>query len=498
MSNRKTTSERDLPWIPLIIGLIAGLALGLFTGWVIWPVEYTGATFMDMPQQTRIAYISAVADAYTMHGTSEAALEASQRLAVLGEHMPDELLAAIDSYRSEPNQNLIRVSNLAQLAVALGVPVDANLVALVAAPTYVTIGETPDETSATQQSTPPAAAEPATTAADQASGGSAEGTSGGSNTAQLLLSLLLALVLVGLGLWGISKVLKRRRPTGTEEMLDDYQPEGVASADGSASAASRISPASPSQPAAFAAGATGAAVRASGAAKDPYAFDEDDEGPAVAFGHLSDDVVAEADEDTDDFDDGDEEYDVDDVDEDLSSAPVQRADGSISGGAPAAAGAALTGVSRSPAPDRAVLASFTAHFLGTATSYRGEAQQIKEPVSGRNLGEFGLQINDKNSTLSQNREHVNALEVYMFDKYDERNITNVRRVLLSEQASDRDFDQVYSKEGENLRPFVAQPNTPFKLEGRNLVLTGSVVDVTYDPDGVFQSLTVNLAVVSKR
>jgi hypothetical protein len=277
-------------------------------------------------------------------------------------------------------------------------------------------------------------------------------------------------------------VLKRRQPAGTGEIADEPQSEGAANVGSSASAASRSSSASTAQQAAFAAGAAGAAVRSS-AAKDPYAFEEDDEGPVVAFGHLSDDVIAESDEDADDFDDGEEEFDVDDADEDLSSAPVQRADGSISAGAPAAAGAAYAEVSRSPAPGRAVLASLTAHFQGTATSYRGEAQQIKEPVSGRNLGEFGLQINDKNSTLSQNREHVNALEVYMFDKYDERNITNVRRVLLSEQASDRDFDQVYSKEGENLRPFVAQRDIPFTLDGRNLALTGRIIDVVYDPDG---------------
>ncbi|HSG15044.1 MAG TPA: hypothetical protein VLE70_01825 [Anaerolineae bacterium] len=55
-----------------IVAFLVGWAIGLFLfGWVIWPVEYTGAKPQDMSQSNKETYLIAMADLYAFQGNQE-------------------------------------------------------------------------------------------------------------------------------------------------------------------------------------------------------------------------------------------------------------------------------------------------------------------------------------------------------------------------------------------------------------------------------------------
>lgn len=55
-----------------IIAFLVGWAIGLFLfGWVIWPVEYTGAQPHDLAESDQQAYVIAMADLYAYQGNQE-------------------------------------------------------------------------------------------------------------------------------------------------------------------------------------------------------------------------------------------------------------------------------------------------------------------------------------------------------------------------------------------------------------------------------------------
>jgi hypothetical protein len=55
-----------------IVAFLVGWAIGLFLfGWVIWPVEYTGAKPQDISESNRQTYLIAMADLYAFQGNQE-------------------------------------------------------------------------------------------------------------------------------------------------------------------------------------------------------------------------------------------------------------------------------------------------------------------------------------------------------------------------------------------------------------------------------------------
>ena len=75
-------------WFPILIAAILGLALGLFYGWVINPIQYTDITPEALRVDYRTDYVLMVAEAY--HAEQNPAL-AARRLAVLGSKPPSTL-----------------------------------------------------------------------------------------------------------------------------------------------------------------------------------------------------------------------------------------------------------------------------------------------------------------------------------------------------------------------------------------------------------------------
>lgn len=100
-------------WVGGIVGLAAGIALGLLAGWVIWPVEYSHVTPEYMRADLQIDYAIMVATAY---GEDEDIQLARARLNRLGDESDIALLNAFISAQDEPETLLA----LQKLAAELG------------------------------------------------------------------------------------------------------------------------------------------------------------------------------------------------------------------------------------------------------------------------------------------------------------------------------------------------------------------------------------------
>jgi hypothetical protein len=143
----------------------------------------------------------------------------------------------------------------------------------------------------------------------------------------------------------------------------------------------------------------------------------------------------------------------------------------------------------------------TLHYQMGISEY-DESKPIVDPSSGKYIGEFGMGTSSKNSVVQPNGEYIAALEVWLFDKSDEKNMGNQTRILLSEYAVDHNLEQAFVKERQdNPRPFTPQPGVHFQLESQNLLLDCTIIDVQYlnngDVKGMFQSIKVDMSVHQK-
>lgn len=127
---------------------------------------------------------------------------------------------------------------------------------------------------------------------------------------------------------------------------------------------------------------------------------------------------------------------------------------------------------------------------------------IVDPQSKKYVGEFGMSTGGKNTSLQTGTDQPVALEIWLFDKADERNVGTQTRILLSEYAVDHHLEPIFLKERQdNPRPFTAQPGIHFQLESQNFLLDCTIVDVEYSTSsaskGVFQKITVDTTVLQK-
>ncbi|MCB0088009.1 MAG: hypothetical protein KDE54_08855, partial [Caldilineaceae bacterium] len=51
-----------------LVSALIGLAIGLFLGWQVWPVQWEGARPADLDADAKAQYMAAVADAYVASG----------------------------------------------------------------------------------------------------------------------------------------------------------------------------------------------------------------------------------------------------------------------------------------------------------------------------------------------------------------------------------------------------------------------------------------------
>jgi len=126
------TTESRVPFSlgPMLLSAVLGLLLGLFIGWVLWPVEWENIRPTHLDVDARSQYIASIADTYVANGESPEAYDLALRrlsgmnvrqdLGLAYKYFYGEL--ADDEYAQDlqPDRN-IRLSNLDRLADALNI-----------------------------------------------------------------------------------------------------------------------------------------------------------------------------------------------------------------------------------------------------------------------------------------------------------------------------------------------------------------------------------------
>lgn len=86
--------------IKIILGLIAGIAIGVVYGWVIDPVEYVDVTPEVLRADYKTDYVLMVAEAYANNFDAETA---ARRLAMLGSDTPASMVTVALEYATLNN-----------------------------------------------------------------------------------------------------------------------------------------------------------------------------------------------------------------------------------------------------------------------------------------------------------------------------------------------------------------------------------------------------------
>ncbi len=531
METIKATRVDRTTVVGLIAGIILGLTLGLLIGWVWWPVEWQGPQAGAVSQaaagaagssaaagqfstpEARYLYLGATADAYALAaaaGDRNAASVAAQRLAALGGDIRAAFDSAIAFYSTQAGGST-QVSNLTTLAGAVGIPLGTST------------GATDAGAPAASGGQAPAAAPPAATEAAGVSGGQ----DGGGNPLQWLLSLLVALLLIGGGLYLLWTLNQRRgleaSSTGSAGS-DGFDDEEIGTSSTTVVEAFDRSSLSPMRAGVVPASAMRSTVERPVAVegRDPHGFDAEDDDDiypprrGITIVDTDDEAPPGSARNGAAWDDEDDEdvEDVGDVNAEGHGPPDDVGDdpgNEDEADAPAEAPPPRTNVPgtsvrtappptlQPPTPSRyeryTTIDSYTAtYYLGQVDFDQGKP--IGSPSGDGYLGEYSVGIPQKNGLLDHDMEKPIAMEVVLFDKSDGRSTLTTTRLLLSDYAHDHMYEE-YQRANPNLAPIVARPNTHFQLEGKQLLLDCLIKDVQYTREGFFQNVVLELAVKRK-
>ena len=100
-----------------VVGLLAGIGLGLLYAWGINPVAYKDTSPASLRPEHKADYLRMVAQAYVVEGNVD---RARARLAALNETSPAPHIAALAQQAAAAGENAQTVRALAALASALG------------------------------------------------------------------------------------------------------------------------------------------------------------------------------------------------------------------------------------------------------------------------------------------------------------------------------------------------------------------------------------------
>jgi len=85
-------------WLIALAAVLTGVALGLFYGWVVQPVQYVDVTPGILRADYRADYILMVAEAHQQEQNAEMS---ARRLAALGSEAPAEMVAWAVEYAAQ-------------------------------------------------------------------------------------------------------------------------------------------------------------------------------------------------------------------------------------------------------------------------------------------------------------------------------------------------------------------------------------------------------------
>mgnify|MGYP005837052219 CR=1 FL=1 len=458
-----------------VIGLFAGLLLGLLIGWVFWPVEWQGGDVSALSRDAQVDYLSTVADAYA-GATSPSAIDlARQRLAPFMADLPALFDEAVKRAAAQPD-GASQVANLALLASSLGVSISAAL------------------PSTAPGADPLAASTPADASTNQG------------NIWASVLWILLGVVIVGVGVYLLWRfyLLDALRQKRVEAELPlrtaTVKPETGATA-GAHDADSAVRRTDAGVYRTAQAAATKVPPIQPPAAGEVTPFDDDDLsasaksspevrqrastfGPSVAVSASTTATTPDAFADDDDGWEEESASQTTDLPQ-ISAASTQRSATSASSWM---AGAGR--LERYQTIDR-----FHAEFIAGMQTF-----DWTRPIPGAGgdsyAGEYGAGISERHGMLNNDPDQVVAIEIYIFDKSEDKSVDNVNRIVLSEYA-DTHLRKQFERERDRLGPIVAQPNTTLQLETRQFVLLCTITEVVYSDEGIFKRVVMDMELKKK-
>lgn len=433
---------KELVWVG--VGAVAGLVLGLLVGWVFWPVNWQGGDIRSLGRDAQIEYLGDLADVYA--GSPPATLGR------FGDELPLLFAEAIQQAENGPD-GPARSERLRALGSAWGVTGLAGA--------EVTTGAEV------------AGAEVATGAS---AGDSEPSDTGGTSWVVVAVLLLLGLLAVGTGATLLWRVFKDKLPSGpvvgpllhpsaSPVSFSGEEPELSWQSSAAQAAATRVSPVRPpatSEVLPFEPEQPAEAARRP--ARSPL-------GPSVAVeaarASLWSDESA------------------------FSKSPAVRETGGLK---PVGA----EGRSSAPGwqPAGRCIDQFDAEFIVGRQDFDW-TRNIPGEQEDDYLGEYGIGVGDRYGLLNNDPDQVVAIEIYIFDKSDDKTLFNVSRVLLSEYA-DEHLRKHFEREKDRLGPVVAQRGLALQLESRQYILDCTITDVLYTDSGIFQRLTVHMELKQKR
>jgi hypothetical protein len=104
-------------WLYLALGLVLGAALGIFIGWVVWPVQYYDTVPAVLAPDYKDEYVLLVALSYSVDHDLDLA---KRRLAALEEEESAARLVALTERLIERDMAPSVITPLAELASDLG------------------------------------------------------------------------------------------------------------------------------------------------------------------------------------------------------------------------------------------------------------------------------------------------------------------------------------------------------------------------------------------
>lgn len=438
-NNSMSDLVKSLHGWSVMIGAVVGIVVGLFIGWVVWPVQWTDAWPSDLSQEAKAQYLASIAQVYAFYPDDSAEEVARMRLYDLNDNLEEEIANAQAYFGNNPQMDSrIYMNNLANLAQGLGVQSD-DIIAV------------QPEAGAGIDSAGEATLEDAVVESSE-----------GSSWLRWLLSILLVVLLIGGGIYILSRMA--RRGDDADGYLDDSSEGGEAD-----------DPFSVPPP-------------------GDYSFDSEPEDEAYFTANTA---VVEP-----------EPYAESDFKRPSSSGVETEPTSERNYFGPSAAAVRSPSTVEKPQPHPyspvdagKALNTYIVNFQAGIIDFE-QSHTINDPATNEYIGECGMGVNVKNGILHDNPENVIALDVWLYDKKQDRSKGNQTRVLLSEYAIDNGLEPLFIRQMPDApAPIVAQPGLSFQLVGAKLVLDCEVLDAEYtstgEDDGIFQNLKVELTVRAK-